>query len=241
MKTIAASSFQLASCQASVFTPDGGFSAAKIIKAFYSKHAALFDAEPTSLPVPDEAPSEIPRVILESVSHEWKCQLSPVRGDLIWARTKSTSRQISLSEFFQQSASVLLDYVDALGTRVGRLAGLTTRFCEHDDPGKFLARHFCQQRWDEAPLNRPENFELHAHKKFLLAGEFQVNSWARNKTGLLAGEAPQKRVVLFEQDMNTLAEALAQRTFQREEIGRFLDAVATEADVILRLYYPEER
>jgi hypothetical protein len=241
LKQLSASSFEFASCQASVFTPDGGFSAAKIVKQFYPEHEKLFDASPTVLPVPEDAPLEIPRVILQSNSHEWKCQLSPARADIVWARTKSTRSQISLRDFFQKAGSILLEYTGILGTRVGRAAGLATRFCEHETPGVFLARHFCQERWEKQPLDRPENFELHAHKKFVLAKEFQVNSWARNKTGLLAGEPAQKPIVLFEQDINTLAETAADKSFQKDEIIRFLAAVTVESDAILRLYYPDVR
>ena len=241
LQQLTASGFELASCQASVFTPDGGFSPAKILKQFYPQQSALFDANPTVLPVPEDAPFEIPRVILESASHEWKCQLSPARADVIWARTKSTQTKLSIGEFSAKAGDVLVQYTDVLGTRVARVAGLATRFAEHEKPGEFLARHFCKERWDEKPLNRPENFELHAHKKFLLAGEFQVNSWARSKTGLLAGDTAQKPIVLFEQDINTLAEEARDRSFQNEEIKRFLAAVAEEADVILQLYFPETR
>ncbi|MFH1111230.1 MAG: hypothetical protein V1790_18835 [Planctomycetota bacterium] len=241
MQQLTASSFELASCQASVFTPDGGFSAAKIVKLFYPQQESLFDANPTVLPVPEDAPFEIPRVILESASHEWKCQLSPARADVIWARTKSTQTKLQLGEFFQKAGDILIQYTGVLGTRIARAAGLATRFAEHEEPGKFLARHFCQTRWDEKPLNRPENFELHAHKKFLLAGEFQVNSWVRNKTGVLAGEGAQRPILLFEQDINTLAETVADKSFQNDEIIRFLAAVAAEVDVILRYYFPEPR
>ena len=241
MKQLTASDFELASCQASVFTPDGGFSAAKIVKLFYPQQEALFDANPTVLPVPEDAPFGIPHIILESASHEWKCQLSPAKADVIWTRTKSTQTKLQLGEFFRKAGDVLLQYIGVLATRVGRVAGLATRFAEHEKPGEFLARHFCKERWDEKPLNRPENFELHAHKKFLLAGEFQVNSWVRNKTGVLAGEAAQKPIVLFEQDINTLAETVGDKSFQNDEIKHFLAAVTAEVDVILRYYFPEPR
>jgi len=238
MQQLTAASFGLASCQATVFTPDGGFSASKIMKEFYPRHESRFNANPTVLPVPEDAPLEIPRIILEGTSHEWRCQLSPARADVIWRRTQSTAIQVSLSEFFLEAGKILLQYTGLLNTRIGRVSGLTTRFSEHETPGLFLARHFCKERWDTAPFNRPENFELHAHKKFLMAGEFQVNSWVRSKTGLLTDQAAQKPIVLVEQDMNTLAEAVADKNFQEQEVSRFLAAAAAEVDVILRLYYP---
>ena len=102
----------------------------------------------------------------------------------------------------------------------------------------LLAKHFCKDRWYKAPLNRPENFELHAHKRFTLASDFAVNSWARSKTGKLSGDGEEKTVVLFEQDLNTLAEEAPKRDFGEVEIKKFFGAAATELDSILDLYYP---
>lgn len=210
------------------------------MKDLYPSLANVFDGEPTVLPpVPEGAPLEIPRIIVESTSHEWRCQFSPARVSLFWRRTKSTGTCVELSDFFRQAVKILLQYTTLLSPRVGRLAALVTRFSPHGTPGLFLARHFCQDRWDEAPLNRPENFELHAHKKFTLASGFEVNSWARSKTGRLSEDGDEKLIVLFEQDLNTLAEEASARNFCEAEIKKFFGAVATELDSILGLYYPE--
>ena len=80
---------------------------------------------------------------------------------------------------------------------------------------------------------------MHAHKRFRLTNEFEVNSWVRNKTGTISGEHPEP-IVLVEQDLNTRAEDAERRRFSAEEIARFFSAVSNEFDVILRLYYPEE-
>jgi hypothetical protein len=240
METLTAADFQHGSCQGTIFTPDGDLSVSKVMKEFYPSLADLFDGEPTVLPpMPEGAPPEIPRIILQSGSQEWRCEMSPARINLFWRRAKSTTSGIGIEEFFQRASEFLVQYSTETKSRVGRLAGLVTRYAEHESPGQFLARHFCQTRWDRAPLNRPESFELHAHKKFDLASEFQVNSWARSKTGLLKAEDAQKSIVLFEQDLNTLAEEAASRAFGEAEVKRFFCKVATELDIILRLYYPD--
>ena len=239
MQALTAASFQHSSCQATVFTPDGDLSVNKVMKDLYPSLAVLFDGEPTVLPpIPEGAPPEIPRIILQSCSDEWRCELSPARANVFWRRAKSTTTGLCISDFFQQASDLLVRYSREVNARVGRLAGLVTRFAEHQTPALFLARHFCQERWDRAPLNRPENFELHAHKRFPLAGEFQVNSWARSKTGMLKAEDVQKPVVLFEQDLNTLADEAPAKDFSEAEVKKFFGAAATELDSILRLYYP---
>lgn len=238
MEELTASSFELASCQATVFTPDGDLAVSKVMRDLYPLLATCFDGEPTILPpVPEGAPLEIPRIILESKSHEWRCEFSPLRVSVHWRRTKSTEACVALDVFFRDAVEILLKYAAQLTPRIARLAALATRFSPHEKPGLFLARHFCKDRWDEAPLNRPENFELHAHKRFRLASDFTVNSWARSKTGKLSGDGNEKPVVLFEQDLNTLAEEAPQKKFAEEEIEKFFLAAALELDSILALYY----
>ena len=239
MEELTASSFELASCQATIFTPDGDLAVSKVMKDLYPSLAALFDGEPTILPpIPEGAPLEIPRIILESTSHEWRCDFSRGRVNVYWRRPKSTGAGLALGDFFGKAVEILLQYAAQLSPRIARLAALATRFSVQEKPGLFLARHFCKDRWDKAPLNRPENFELHAHKKFTLSGDLTVNSWARSKTGKLSGDGDEKLIVLFEQDLNTLAEETSERDFCEAEIKRFFGAVATELDGILGLYYP---
>ncbi|MCH7591375.1 MAG: hypothetical protein IH989_01155 [Planctomycetes bacterium] len=240
MRELSSTEFVLASCQATAFTTDADLSVSKAMKDFYPLVASLFDGEPIVLPaIPEGAPIEIPRVILDSSTHEWRCELSPARANLYWRKTDSTVKPIELTEFFEKSVEILIQYTERLASRVGRLAALVTRFAEHETPGVFLARHFCKERWDEAPLNRPENFELHAHKTFCLADEFTVNSWARSKSGRLSKETDRRPVVLFEQDLNTLAEDANSRSFGEADTRRFFGNVTTELDTILHLYFPD--
>ena len=239
MEILTADRFELASCQATIFTPDGDLAVTKVMRDLYPSLASRFDGDPTILPpVPEGAPLEIPRVILESTSHEWRCELSPGRTNVHWRRTKSTGACVALGDFFEEATRILLQYAAQLSPRIARLAALATRFSPLEKPGLFLARHFCKDRWDEAPLNRPENFELHAHKRFTFASEFAVNSWARSKTGKLSGDGDEKLIVLFEQDLNTLVEAVPEKEFSEAEIKKFFGAAAPELDSILGLYYP---
>lgn len=239
MEELTTSSFELASCQATIFTPDGDLAVTKVMRDLYPSLSTLFDGEPTILPpIPEGAPPEIPRIILESTTHEWRCELSPARVNVHWRRAKSTGASVELSNFFEDAVEILLQYARQLSPRIARLAALATRFSPHEKPGLFLARHFCRDRWDKEPLNRPENFELHAHKRFALASCFTVNSWARSKTGKLLGGDDEKLIVLFEQDLNTLAEDAPGKDFSKAEVKKFFGAAATELDSILGLYYP---
>jgi hypothetical protein len=162
--------------------------------------------------------------------------------NLIWQKTARATEPTSLVERYGILIPLLAQYADALESRVGRLAAVISRYLEHGSPARFLASHFCKEHWLRALLNRPDDFELHAHKVFLLGGRFQVNSWVRNRTGLLnlPGEEAQKLIVLAEQDFNTPAEEQATRNFATDEISAFFRAAAVGFDETLRLYYPSE-
>ncbi|MCH7596072.1 MAG: hypothetical protein IID35_05875 [Planctomycetes bacterium] len=211
----------------------------KVMKALYPKLSDVFDGEPTILPpVPEGAPPEIPRIIIASKSHEWRCEFSPARVNVYWLPTQTAEPTITVSEFLTQATEIFLGYVEHLSPRVARLAVMTTRFAVHEDPGLFLARHFCKKQWDEQPLNRPENFELHAHKRFTLPDGLDVNSWARNKTGRLSRGGEEEPIILFEQDINTLAEGLSEKAFSDAKIRGFFDVIPNQLEQILGLYYP---
>jgi hypothetical protein len=115
------------------------------------------------------------------------------------------------------------------------------RFLPEEDPGRALARHFCREELlsqdPKGPLNRPENFELHAHKTYEMAG-FRINSWVRCKTGTLAIGDSGQRILFVEQDLNTLADAIAQKEYDLPAVAHFFETAATEVDAILRRYFP---
>jgi hypothetical protein len=104
----------------------------------------------------------------------------------------------------------------------------------------FLARHFCRDRWLTAPLNRPESFELHAHKRYTppTLPHFVINSWIRAKTGHLGQEPERIPIVLVEQDLNTIPEEASSRDFSASDITDFLRTVPPELESILLLYFP---
>jgi len=230
--------FRLASCQATLFTPDEEISTTRLLNGVVHRWRDRFDAAPVIIPASEGIPREDPRMILSSTSGNWRCEIAPMRINLFWRCTNTTTAEPTLSGFYAEATRVLNEYAGFLNARVGRMAAGLNRFAEHPTPGLFLARHFCQGRWSAAPLNRPENFELHAHKRYRLAGEFEVNSWVRNKSGTVSGEHP-RPIVSVEQDLNTLAEDSDRRRFSAEEIARFFGECCYVFDSILWLYYPE--
>lgn len=230
-----ASDFKISSVQATIFTPDLRFTPVKVLAEMLSKWGECFDGAPLSVPGPADMPGEIPRIILESSKKHLKLELASARVNLFRFR-QSNEDNIDIEEFLSFCSRLLCEYVEFVHAKTGRLASVLQRFARNDNPGIALAKHFCKERWLAAPLNRPENFEIHAHKRFMMA-KYNVNSWVRCKTGT----APDKeRIILVEQDFNTLAEETQEREYSNQEIEEFFRTVPQEFDKVLWLYFPEE-
>ena len=230
--------FEITSIQTTIFTPSLSFATSKLLGSVLQKWSEVFDSSPISLPLPLDAPSEIPRIILQNSSKHKKLELAPKRANLFWLRQTETDT-IILEDYLGFAANVLSDYVNIVNGKVGRIATVLNRSLKNPNPGLFLAQHFCKEKWLTAPFNRPENFEIHAHKRYSFADRFNVNSWVRCKTGILV-KPERESIVLVEQDINTVAEEMEKREFSDQEIRDFFRLVKEEFDSILSLYFPGE-
>ena len=164
--------------------------------------------------------------------------MAPARFNLHW-RQLSDAPSTPLASFLNTAMPLMVEYISEMKARVGRIALIITRYTKHDSPGRFLATHFCRDRWLTAPFNRPEDFELHAHKKYPITSKLVVNSWVRNKTAFMTSAAGNVPVIVVEQDLNTLTEEIDTRDFSEVEIREFCNTASGEFDQILSLYYPE--
>lgn len=231
-----ASDFKVASCQATLFTPEADVSSARFMTRILPSWANRFDGDPMTFPLPEGIPKEVPKMILQSRTQEWRCEIASGRINLFWRRPSPDRGEMGLQEFYRTIVPLLIEYREFVDSPIRRVAAVVNRYVPQDTPGRYLARHFCRDQWLTAPLNRPENFELHAHKVFNLTDQFAVNSWVRNKTGKLTGT--DRPIVVVEQDLNTLAEDM--RDFSSQDIRTFFDAASIEFDTILQLYYPAD-
>jgi hypothetical protein len=239
-KALTAEDFSLASCQATIFTPEDEIASARLVKDLLPQWVDRFDADPVVLPAVDGLPREVPRLVLQSKTSDWRCEIAAARVNVFWRRLGDATGDPTLPEVFAQAVGLLEQYLQLTVPRVGRLAGVLNWVAKHDSPALFLARHFCKDRWEAAPLNRPEDFELHALKHYSLMKRYNVNSWVRNKSAQLSSSGSQYSVVLVEQDLNTLAEEASSRSFTIEEIKGYFDTLSTEFLSILRSYYPTD-
>lgn len=225
--------------QASLFITNFTFSTSKILKKVLDQCSDQFDGDPTVLPLPDDAPKEIPRIIFQRKDKSMKLEVAPLRLNLFRIKTQDEDK-ISPKKFLGTEAKLLSKLIEDLGADCVRMAVVLERFCPRKEPAKDIASHFSKKNFMNEPFDRPSAFEVHSLKKFDFLDSFSVNSWVRIKSGKTQPVSGVLRLVIVaHQDINTLAELMDTRIYSNHDISRFFSNVPEKFDDILKLYFPE--
>lgn len=227
--------------QNTLFTPGFSFITHKILVELLQIRPGMFDGDPVALPLPSDAPPELPRIILQDKTGSLKLEVSPLR--INFHRIKiNKDDNININDFILLAAGILKDYLEKTGAKCGRIATVLKRFSLKDDPSREIANHFCKEKFLEMPFNRPASFELHARKRYKFSESFEVNSWVRVKSGNVQyPSTPSLPIVLVEQDINTISEVMEVKQYTQDEISSFFRLVFAELNDILQLYFPENK
>lgn len=234
--------FRFGAYQTATFYNNLQATATRLLPKLLGELGDQLDGDPVTLPLPPQAPPEVPRLILQSADQSLRMEVSLLRVDVRWQRTV-TAGQPELPQFCGFATKAHGLFQEVVGARSGRLALVVQRYQLHQSPGMALSAHFCRpelvsnQPHAKGPLNRPENFELHAHKTYHL-GRFPINSWMRCKTGVLAVAEVGQPIILVEQDLNTVAEGLEKQSYGVADLQEFYGLTVPELDAIARLYFP---
>jgi hypothetical protein len=230
-----AADFQLLSVQAALFLVDTkSLTQSGFLAAILSKYADRYNGAVQAIPFSGNAPPEIPRVILQSQDEQWKVQAALNRVDSFWVATETPERDDGVT---RQCAEVLEHYIQMnLSVQIARLGLVISRVVETENAAQELIDRFCNEASKVQPLNRSENFEIHNHKTYnLRQTNYAINSWVRCKTGRRT-EQPARKVVIVEQDINTLEDP--GNVFTLESIQSFYQECQTEMSEILSIYFP---
>ena len=236
MAMVSATDFHTQRVMASGFVTSDEFHPSQALRVVVQTWPDVYDGETISLPLPPDVPAEVPSVLLSSRDGAHRMEVSRARVNVIWHRRSETVA--NLESIFDEFANRLATVFEQSGAGLGRLAGVVLREASIPEPGVALSRQFCRDEYLSGPLNRPEGFELHAHKTFVLVPDVTVNSWIRIRTAKGGSPPSQYGHVTVEHDINTLAEELETRRFGRDNIVEVLSAVSREVDVILAMYFP---
>src|SRR4030042_5019151 len=80
--------------QAAVFPPGFMFSTSEVLKRLMQLELDVFDGDPLVLPLPEDAPHEIPRITLENKEKTFKLEAAPARINFFRSMTSEEDRII---------------------------------------------------------------------------------------------------------------------------------------------------
>jgi hypothetical protein len=237
---VAASNFRLASVQAVIFTPDTEvFAPQRVLTSILTYPDGPYDGPVTSLPLPPDFEPTAPRIVLQSADQRWRVQAGPARIDSFWSGQATLTVASEFARLAEKCSAVLDHYVHETDVRVSRLALVVVRACPVPHPAQILINRFCSEEARSTQFRNSQSFEIHNHKRYVLAGaDRTINSWVRCRTASFK-EQP---VIAVEQDINTLGDEDGPEShrFNVEQIHSFFTHAREESDAILRLYFDEE-
>lgn len=160
----------------------------------------ILDGDPTVLPVPNDAPLEIPRIILTSKNKTFTCNIAPERIDFVInnkSKVTETQLSINLEEEILKNSEILADLiVKSLRWRVHRLA-LISRFRYKPEGGVLsFMKNLLSEEFGA------NSAELEIHKlRHLKVDNFKSNHWVRF---LSQNSRTANEFMLILSDINTL-------------------------------------
>lgn len=197
-----------------------------------------FDGPPTVLPLPDDAPAEIPRLFFRSEDNQWQLEMASSRLNYRWTQ-QTENQQVLLDGFCHE----FVDFVNRVlplleHPRVGRIALVWVRYLLETDPATVLCRAFFpEETLLKDALANQRSFELHSLRRTTIAEKFEVNSWVRFKSGQLTlPKTPVRPIILVEHDVNTLPEKADSASHSTEEIAVFYASAQKESDTRFRSF-----
>lgn len=167
-----------------------------------------FEGEPTIFPLPEDAPLEIPRIILKSKDNSFALNISPIRTDLIFQSQKSAESDLpngELSTIEKQIIPTILEVFEILSknfsANVSRAAVIAKIIAKLD----MSSKEFLQKTYIQKMTTTPYEIKTHFLFKEKL-GDFQINKWKRLETLRNKKNLEDDSALLFALDINTLLE-----------------------------------
>lgn len=231
--------FRLTKFMGVIFTPELNISnSLKIANDAFELLGDWLDGSSTVLPIPQNAPAEIPRVQLESRDKKWNLSISLVRTNFIHSTAVEDTEVLTVEEFGTIASNFFRGFKKRNDLRVQRLAFITERIALNTE-ANYIVNKFCKDELSQKgrPFSGIKSFQVHSFKKYSQFG-YNINSWVRFKSGdYSTGPESSVPMILMENDLNTFAvKEDPNRSFSLDEIEMFFKQIPNHLRKIVELY-----
>lgn len=188
---------------------------------------SLMDGESMLLPIPDDAPAELPRLILNSKNELWGCLVAPHRIEFRFDQkpkdVEPTLEQVAPQniEFAHDVWQMLQNKFHASAHRIGFVVKQVAILPD-------AVSQLRQVLVDNSNLDAAHRLEVHVLHRLPL-DEFQINRWSRIRALPMPDDEESRTILEMDIDINTLPEP--QLDLSGEQVNEFsseaLDLVNT--------------
>jgi hypothetical protein len=211
--------FQILQMQSAVFLSSIDASSwLRIASTAIDAVPGLLGTDPVLLPIPSDAPPEIPRIIIENNERGWTFHTSLQRYDLFFSPPNrpgfETFRDV-FSEVAEASLSLWDVFESTLAARSHRLAFVVNLSADVEKAADLLRQRYFNQPF-AAGAKEIQLHYLHA----ISSGGFDLNRWTRLLSKPGAESTPES--LLLHVDINTRTESPLEKV-DTAVIQRFLD------------------
>ncbi|MDY6833448.1 MAG: hypothetical protein SVY53_01430 [Chloroflexota bacterium] len=178
-----------------------------------------FNGDPMILPIPDDAPQEIPRIQLRSKDGQHILSVTKIRLDYV-LQSPGDHDSLSLpdTDLFERIAAILLYMKDSGHAQITR-CGIMTNWVIGLDKGPAANHLLSTYIKDQTAIIDPIELELHCLTNNTVANR-KVNFWTHLRSARKKSDPEQDAFVAILMDMNTSAELPSD--FDEDSVQAFL-------------------
>jgi hypothetical protein len=177
----------------------------------------VFNGVPTQLPIPNDAPPEIPRFILKSIDENFSCNIALSRIDILYnVPVNYSESKDELFETQKKNTEVIFDFLlnknIIIINRIGFIAVTEkTLISEEKDSINYLRSEFIK------------NDKFSSPKELLFRYNQEENSDNFDMNNLITISAKIGSSINLQTDINTIAEKMDENNFTKNNFGEIID------------------
>jgi len=179
----------------------------------------FLDGSPMILPVPQDAPLIVPRIILSSQNKQYSCNISSIRFDLFINNMGHTKNLQDLKGDFFSKVNLLINFVETEKFQVNRIGFVTNmqfKMLAGMTSAEYIKDHFTKNINAE-----PREMILKFLYRTNLSSIDSNVSIQMNQKG--SGLKLQENLLLLQTDINTIPDLMSERVFSPDETMSFLN------------------
>ena len=229
--------------QGTIFTPELNIAnPLKIANIVAELIPDISDGTPTILPIPQDAPSDVPRIIFNSSDKKLSVNISLQRTNLFYEiPPMDADNEIDIDKYAKISSVFFVGLKKKMDCRVQRIALVTDRIEYREDALEYILNKFCRENQigNHRPFHNAKRFEIHSHKKYGWE-DYNINSWVRLKFLLvkMKDSGEMKSTIFVQNDINTLSiDENPDEDFNKDKIEKFFQKAPGHIREILSLYF----